>query len=227
MERVEFFGAAVFVPIFVVSIGLLLDPSVMFTGETLGLAAVICGVAVSGKAIACWLAGTLLGFSRPERVGMFVLTVPQAAATLAVTLIGFEIGLFSTSVVNAVLVLIVVSIVLSAVLAEKVIEWIPTKREEIPPLGGSVLVLTTSGGPSDAAVRAATLLSRPDGGHSNVLITRTEDEPRLDRAAVRAIEERICRHGFDGIVRTEIGGLSDTLAKELRAGGPSLVVVDD
>jgi Kef-type K+ transport system membrane component KefB len=227
MERVEFFGAAVFVPIFVVSIGLLLDPSVMFTGETLGLAAVICGVAVSGKAIACWLAGTLLGFSRPERVGMFVLTVPQAAATLAVTLIGFEIGLFSTSVVNAVLVLIVVSIVLSAVLAEKVIEWIPTKREEIPPLGGSVLVLTTSGGPSDAAVRAATLLSRPDGGHSNVLITRTEDEPRLDRAAVRAIEERICRHGFDGNVRTEIGGLSDTLAKELRAGAPSLVVVDD
>jgi hypothetical protein len=33
-------------------------------------------------------------------VGMFVLTVPQAAATLAVTLIGFEIGLFSTSVVT-------------------------------------------------------------------------------------------------------------------------------
>jgi Kef-type K+ transport system membrane component KefB len=227
MERVEFLGAAVFIPVFVVSIGLLLDPSVMFSGETLGLAAVICGVALTGKAIACWVAGLLLGFSRPERGAMFVLTAPQAAATLAVTLIGFEIGLFSTSVVNAVLVLIVLSIVLSAVLAEKVVEWIPTNLEEKPPLGAKVLVLTPSGGPTDAAVRAATLLSRPDGGHSEVLIIRTADEPRLDRAAIRAIEQRICRHGFDGHVRTEVSGLSDALAKELHAREPSLVVVDD
>jgi Na+:H+ antiporter len=227
MERVEFFGAAVFVPVFVVSIGLLLDPSVMFSGETLGLAAVICAVALSGKFIACWAAGLLLGFTPPERFAMFVLTAPQAAATLAVTLIGFEIGLFSTSVVNAVLVLIVVSIVLSAVLAEKVVGWIPTKHVEQPPLGANVLVLTAAGGPSDAAVRAATLLARPDGGHSDVLITRTAEEPRLDRAAIRAIEERICRHGFDGQVRTEVGGLDDALAKELHTGEPSLVVIDD
>jgi Kef-type K+ transport system membrane component KefB len=226
MERVEFFGAAVFVPIFVVSIGLLLDPSVMFTGETLGLAAVICGVALSGKAIACWVAGLLLGFSRPERVAMFVLTAPQAAATLAVTLIGFEIGLFGTAVVNAVLVLIVISIVLSAVLAERVVNWVPTKLKKLP-LGGKVLVLTPSNGPSDAAVRAATLISRPDGGHSDVLITRSQDDARPDRAALRAIEERICRHGFDGHVRTDVSGLSDALAKELHTGEPSLVVVDD
>src|SRR5207249_7924506 len=66
MERVEFFGTAVFVPVFLVSIGLLLDPSVMFTGETLRLAALICVAAIGGKAIACWLAGRLLGFNRPE-----------------------------------------------------------------------------------------------------------------------------------------------------------------
>ena len=103
MERIEFFGAAVFVPVFLVSIGLLLDPSVMFTGDTLGLAALICAAALGGKLIACWLAGALLGFDRPERAAMYALTAPQAAATLAVTLIGFEIGLFSTTVVNAVL----------------------------------------------------------------------------------------------------------------------------
>src|SRR5206468_7006869 len=87
MERVEFFGTAVFVPVFLVSIGLLLDPSVMFTGETLGLAGLVCAGALGGKAIACWVAGALLRFNRPERAAMFVLTAPQAAATLAVTLI--------------------------------------------------------------------------------------------------------------------------------------------
>src|SRR5206468_10156271 len=57
MEQVEFFGTAVFVPVFLVSIGLLLDPSVMFTGETLGLAGLVCAGALGGKAIACWVAG--------------------------------------------------------------------------------------------------------------------------------------------------------------------------
>src|SRR4051794_17209825 len=152
MDRVEFFGAAVFIPIFLVSIGLLLDPSVMFKPSTLGLAALICGAAMGGKLAACWLAGMLLGFNRPERGAMFVLTAPQAAATLAVTLIGFEIGLFGTSVVNAVLVLILVSIVLSAVLAERVIAWAPVRAQEKLRLGQHVLVVTHSAEPSDAAV---------------------------------------------------------------------------
>jgi Kef-type K+ transport system membrane component KefB len=227
MERVEFFGAAVFVPVFLVSIGLLLDPSVMFTGETLKLALWICLVALGGKAIACWLAGLLLGFSRPERAVMFTLTAPQAAATLAVTLIGFEIGLFGTSVVNAVLVLILVSIVLSALLAERVIEWLPSRVVHRPPLGGKVLVVTTSTGPSDAAVRVATLLARPDGGHSEVMITRTPTDPAPDRSALRAVEKRIFRHGFDGHVRTDVVQLDDAVAKAILTTEPSLVIVDE
>src|SRR4051794_8215854 len=171
MERVEFFGTAIFVPVFLVSIGLLLDPSVMFTGEALKLAGLICLAAIGGKAIACWLAGSWLGFSGPERAAMLVLTVPQAAATLAVTLIGFEIGLFSTTVVNAVLVLILVSIFASAVLTEKVITWMPARAHGARRLGAKVLVITPAGGPSDAAMRAATLLARPDGGHADLLIT--------------------------------------------------------
>lgn len=227
MERVEFFGAAVFVPVFLVSIGLLLDPSVMFTGETLRLAAWICLVALGGKAIACWLAGWFLGFSRPERAAMFTLTAPQAAATLAVTLIGFEIGLFGTSVVNAVLVLILVSIVLSALLAERVIEWVPAHIVGRPRLGGKVLVVTTSTGPSDAAVRVATLLARPDGGHSEVMITRMPTDPAPDRSALRAVEKRIFRHGFDGHVRTDVVQLDDAVAKAILTTHPSLVIVDE
>src|SRR3954453_3201356 len=171
MEHVEFFGSAVFVPVFLVSIGLLLDPSVMFKGKTLGIAALICAGAIGGKAIACWLAGWFLGFNQPERAAMYTLTVPQAAATLAVTLIGFEIGLFGASLVNAVLVLILVSIVVGARLAQGGIAWVPAQPHEKPPLAENVLVITPAECPSDAAVRTATLLVRPDGGHSNVLIT--------------------------------------------------------
>ena len=227
MERVEFFGSAVFVPVFVVSIGLLLDPSVMFTAETLGLAALISVAALGGKSAACWLAGALLGFSRPERLAMFVLTAPQAAATLAVTLIGFEIGLFGTTVVNAVLVLILVSIVVSALLAEKVVGWVPAHVVERPPLGEKILVVTGARGPSDTAMRLATLLARPDGGHSDVLIAGTPVEQPPDPSAVRAIEKRIFRQGFDGHVRAEINTLDDAVAGALMVVPPSLLIVDD
>src|SRR3954468_8641465 len=226
MERVEFFGSAVFVPIFLVSIGLLLDPSVMFTGETLGIAGLICVGAVGGKALACWIAGALLGFNRADRVAMFTLTVPQAAATLAVTVIGYEIGLFGTSLVNAVLVLILVSIVVGALLAEKVIGWVP-KHAERKPLGRRLVVVTGAGGPSDEVVRVAMLLVRPDGGHSDLVITGTKAEPPPDAAGLRAVEQRIFRNGFEGGVRTVIDELQDAVTKAALSSTPSAVLVDD
>ena len=66
MDRIDFFGAAVFVPVFLVSVGLLLDPSVMFRGETLGLAALFIVACMGGKIIAALLTRPLLGRRRPR-----------------------------------------------------------------------------------------------------------------------------------------------------------------
>jgi Kef-type K+ transport system membrane component KefB len=226
MDRVEFFGSAVFVPLFVVSIGLLLDPSVMFTAQTLGLAGLICLGALGGKALACWFTGAALGFSRPERAAMYVLTAPQAAATLAVTLIGFELGLFDTSVVNAVLVLILVSISFAAVLAQRVVRWVP-HAAHLPPLGHHILVVTVAEEPSDEAMQIATLLTRPDGGHSDVLIARGAARLPPDAKRRRTIEQRLVRHGFDGTVQADPHDLPDAVARSLLTADPSLVIVDD
>ncbi len=111
MERIDFFGSAMFVPIFLVSVGMLLQPSVMVEGETLKLAGLFIAAGVGGKAVAAWVAHLTMGFSRPQATLMLGLTIPQAAATLAATVVGFNIGLFDQSVVNAALVLILASIV--------------------------------------------------------------------------------------------------------------------
>jgi hypothetical protein len=157
---------------------------------------------------------------------MYVLTAPQAAATLAVTLIGFELGLFDTSVVNAVLVLILVSISVAAVLAQRVVTWVP-HADHLPPLGHHVLVVTAAEEPSDAAMRIATLLARPDGGSSDVLIARGAAGPPPDRRRRRAIEQRLVRHGFDGTVHADPRELREAVAHALLTAEPSLVIVDD
>jgi hypothetical protein len=158
---------------------------------------------------------------------MFSLTVPQAAATLAVTLIGFEIGVFGTSVVNAVLVLILVSILLGALLAQKVVGWLPARLNGKRALGRNVLVVTSAAEPSAASMRAAVLLARPDGGHGGVLLARPIGDSFPNAAALRALEKRIFQQGFDGHVRAEVRNLPDAVSHAMLTLEPSLVVVDE
>ena len=109
MTRLQFVGNAFLVPFFLVSVGLLVDVSVLGSLRVWGLALLFAAVVGLGKGGAALLGIPLMGFSRDEGLAVAGLTTPQAAATLAVTLIGFDIGLFEQPVVNAVVLLIVLT----------------------------------------------------------------------------------------------------------------------
>ena len=128
MDRIEFFGGAVFIPVFLVSVGLILNPAVMVKGETLELAGLFILACLGGKALAALLSARLLGFSRAQAALLFSLSSAQAAATLAATVIGFQLGLFDSSVVNAVLVVILVSVLASTIVATRASERMPSRR---------------------------------------------------------------------------------------------------
>jgi nucleotide-binding universal stress UspA family protein len=78
------------------------------------------GLVVLGKGGAALLAQRLLGFDRQQGLMMAGLSIPQAAATLAVTSVGLEIGLFGPETVNAVIALILVSVLVGATLVQRV-----------------------------------------------------------------------------------------------------------
>ena len=170
MGRIDFFGNAVFVPIFLVTVGLLLNPSVMVQGETLGIAALLIVACLGGKLIAAELARPLLGADRAQAAVVFALTSPQAAATLAATTVGFEIGLFGESVVNAVLVLILVSVTVATVVAER------AKARVTPPagvrreLGEHVLVAVEDPEVAETALRIGARIAEPIGGAVAVIL---------------------------------------------------------
>jgi Kef-type K+ transport system membrane component KefB len=227
MERIEFFGSALFIPVFLVSVGLLLDPAVMFTGETLGVAALLCLACLGGKAVAAALMRPLLGFSGPETGVMFVLTTPQAAATLAATLVGFEIGIFGVVVVNAVLVLILVSILVSILLAERFAAAVPVPADRVRNLGDRVLVAAGAAGPSPAALRVADLVASVDGGVVDVVVVHTEEEAPLSAGQVAALEAAIFRGPMDGEVRVVVGSDVAVAVQHAALGlQPSTLIVD-
>ncbi len=227
MERIEFFGSAIFIPVFLVSVGLLLDPAVMFASETLGIAALLCLACLGGKAVAAALTRPLLGFSASEAGVMFVLTTPQAAATLAATLVGFDIGLFGTSVVNAVLVLIFVSILVSTLLADRYAARIPVPTPLAGALGERVLVAVGASGPSPAALRLVEALVASDSGVVDVVIVRTEGEGSVSSGDLRSLERSIFKGSIDGEVRTVVDRtVADAVAHAALPHQPSVVIID-
>ena len=120
MNRIEFVGNAFFIPFFLLHVGMLVEPGVILEGvETLWIAAVILGVMFASKAIAAAGAANIKGYGRNELGVLIGLSVGQAAAALAITLLGFEAGVFSTEVLNAVVLMILVSAVVSPWLTER------------------------------------------------------------------------------------------------------------
>lgn len=119
-NRVEFAGNALFIPFFLLHVGMLVEFGVIFDGfETLAIATFIIGTMAVGKAAGAWTVGILKGYSRSERVVMFGLSTGQAAAALAITLLGYEAGLFSAAVLNAVVLMLLVTAIVSPWITER------------------------------------------------------------------------------------------------------------
>jgi len=114
LSRIEFAGNAFFVPFFLLHVGMLVDASVILEGRrTLEVAAVIIGVMIALKWLAAWIVARVKGYTVDERGVIFGLSIGQAAAALAITLIGYDVGLFDAAILNAVVLMLLVTAVAS------------------------------------------------------------------------------------------------------------------
>ena len=126
MNHLEFVGNALFIPYFLIGVGMMIDVRVILGhGNTLLVAAVMIGVALLGKWIACWLTQKIYRMSSVERILMYGLSNAQAAATLATVLVGYNIvlptgeRLLNDDVLNGTILLILVTCVVSSFITER------------------------------------------------------------------------------------------------------------
>lgn len=197
MERVEFFGTSLLVPVFLVSVGVIIKPSVMVQPATLGLAAVFCAAVVGGKALAAWLARPALGFSRPESGLMFGLSVSQAAATLAATFVGYDVGLFGEQVVNAVLVVILVTLLIAALVTSRAVERVEPQAEAGDAgIGRRIMLATGREDRLAQLARVAAALAEREGG-TVVPLRVSRSDADADRQLLHLAESALTRLGLD------------------------------
>jgi hypothetical protein len=131
MNRIEFVGNALFIPFFLIGVGMLIDYKVFYEDiETLKVAAVITIVATFAKYVAAWLAQKSFGYSVDERRLIFGLSNAHVAAALAVVLVGYNtiigtdlsgepVRLLNESVLNGSIVLIMVTCTVASFVAQK------------------------------------------------------------------------------------------------------------
>ena len=120
MSRIVFVGNSLFIPFFLLSVGMLVDLRVLTAGpEAWIVAGTMLGTVTATKWLAAQSTRLTFGYSADEAGFVFGLTVPQAAATLAAALIGFEIGLFDAAVLNGTILMILVTCILGPYATER------------------------------------------------------------------------------------------------------------
>jgi Kef-type K+ transport system membrane component KefB len=131
MNRIEFVGNALFIPFFLIGVGMLINFRAFFTDlETIKVAAVMTFVATFSKYSAAWLTQKTFRFSVDERRIIFGLSNAQAAATLAAVLVGYNIviganpdgtpiRLLSDAVLNGTILMILITCTIASFVTQK------------------------------------------------------------------------------------------------------------
>jgi len=109
MQRINFVGNTIFVPLFLIGVGMMIDVSLLWSGWlTIGISLAMIATKLAGKWVASWIAQLSFHLQGVERQLIFGLTHATAAGTLAIVTIGYETGIFNAQILNAAVIMILV-----------------------------------------------------------------------------------------------------------------------
>ncbi len=136
MSRIEFVGNAVFIPYFLIGVGMMINIKVIMQGDTLAVAGIMLTVALLTKWLAAWGAQKLYKFNGNDRRMMFGLTVAHTAVALAVVTIGYNTILpngermMDETVLNGTILVILISCAIAPIVTSQSASRIKIKMME-------------------------------------------------------------------------------------------------
>ncbi|MGL5681782.1 MAG: cation:proton antiporter [Marinifilaceae bacterium] len=119
MNRIEFVGNSIFIPFFLISVGMLVDIRAIMTGaDTILLTIGLTAVAIVSKWLVAYFAQRLFNYTIGQRNLIFGLSSAHAAATLAIILVGYRAGVLDETALNATIILILITCVIASFVTE-------------------------------------------------------------------------------------------------------------
>jgi Kef-type K+ transport system membrane component KefB/mannitol/fructose-specific phosphotransferase system IIA component (Ntr-type)/nucleotide-binding universal stress UspA family protein len=232
MHRVTFAGNTLFIPFFLISVGMLVDPMALLTDPKSWLVAATMVVTVTlTKFAAAWLTQKRYGYTTEAGRVMFGLSVVQAAATLAAVLVGFNLGILDESVLNGAIAMILVTCPLGSWTVARygrVMAAQDSARTEAPRTEQRMLVPVVNPESATSILDLAFLLRDPAIPGAIYPLTIVGEEGGDDEAVARG--EKLLAHCMGHAASADIPvspsvrvgfNVSDAIiraARELRAG---------
>ena len=126
MNRIEFIGNAIFIPYFLIGVGLLIDLSTLMEGIHMWwIVLMIAFFGTFGKALAAYMSSLLFKLSKADGHMMFGLTSAHAAGAIAMVMVGMRLEvepgvmLVDNQMLNGVVIMILVTCIVSTLMTQK------------------------------------------------------------------------------------------------------------
>jgi hypothetical protein len=138
MNRFEFVGNALFIPFFLISVGMLINVKVIGNGTSAWIiAGTLTVVAIISKYLAAAITAATFRFPATWRRLIFGMSNSHAAATLAVILVGFKMGIVDENVLNGTIVLILVTCLVASFVTENAAKKIMIEEQGVSDQSGT------------------------------------------------------------------------------------------
>lgn len=199
MSHIEFVGNALFIPYFLIGVGMIINVNAMIQGFSgIGVAVVMVLTATLGKWLAARISQKVFSLSKADGTLLFGLTGARAAATLAIMLVGSRIvmadgsPLFDADIVNGTMLLILISCLVSSLTTDRAARHImlnSTADTAIPSHDCRMLVGIADSEQVQPLMNAALVLNDSKYGETSAVSVISSDDLEVRKARVKLLEE--------------------------------------
>ena len=198
MSSIEFVGNALFIPYFLISVGMMINVRVIFNADTLAVSAVMLAVAILGKWLPAWIAQRINGYRASGREVMFGLTCAHTAVALAVVTVGYDLGLLDVRVLNSTVLVILVTCAIAPMITaraaakEKIAMPEDEDGDDRPLRHNRTLVPVANPLTAPSLVEMAVLMRNDRGTHDfHALHVRADNAPQAKRVSAYALDAAV------------------------------------
>jgi Kef-type K+ transport system membrane component KefB len=242
MNRIEFIGNSLFIPFFLISVGMLVDMRVIMSSPmALLIAAVLTIVALAGKWLAAISTRQLLGYTKAQGQIIFGLSSSHAAATIAIILVGYQARIIDLNILNGTIILILVTCIVASLATEAASKKLALELNgalagiESEPEGSSeqILLPIAEGRPSERVLELAVMMREKKSSNPLTLLTVVPNDREAEANVKKARKELAPVVDFAASFDTRINVIATIdynfcsgIGRTVKESQPDLIIFD-
>jgi Kef-type K+ transport system membrane component KefB len=229
MNRVRFVGNAVFIPFFLLSVGMVVNVWALDTPRAWMVAFALAALVMAAKWLAAKGTQMLFGYTPAEGWVIFGLSVPHAAGTLAIVLVGYDAGMLDQAEVNGVVVMILATCLAGPWVVQRFGRQVALRETEKPYERGlaprRVLVPLANPATADALLDLALIVRGRDSAEPLRVLMAVPGEGSASEAEV-AEAESVLSHAVVHAAAADVPVIPMTRVDTSIAGAIARAVTD-